>query len=202
MYVPKHFQMTDQEDVYELINKHSFATLVSKNDVVPFATHLPLTLSDDQQYLIGHFARKNPHWQGLEGQQVLAIFQGPHCYISPTWYETDQAVPTWNYMVAHVTGTVEFVTDEMLHQSLAELICKYEDETSPYLYEKQDPEFLNNMSKGVVGFQIKIDQLVGKAKLSQNHPEERKRLVIDQLEKQPSDDERQIATYMRQHNDL
>src|SRR5690606_3576711 len=100
MYVPPSFRPHDHEVLQAFMRRHSFATLVSQLDGVPFATHLPLLhraqVGSDGQ-LLGHVARANPQWQELAGQQVLAIFNGPHAYVSPTWYGVKDAVPTWNY---------------------------------------------------------------------------------------------------------
>ena len=113
MYIPKSFQVTDPEVLAAFIRAHSFATLVSAVDGTPFATHLPLLL--DQGTLLGHVARANPHWQAFDGQrEALAIFHGPHAYISPTWYATGPAVPTWNYAAVHVYGAPRLIEGEAL----------------------------------------------------------------------------------------
>lgn len=94
MYTPKHFEIKEVARAYEIIQENSFAVLFSQHNGMPSATHLPLIVDKENAYLYGHFARSNPQWKDIENQTVLAIFQGPHCYISPSWYETNQAVPT------------------------------------------------------------------------------------------------------------
>jgi transcriptional regulator len=190
--------MEDVTVAYQVIQENSFATLFSLHHGMPFATHLPLLLNKEQTYLYGHFARPNPQWQDIQQQTVLAVFHGPHCYISPAWYETNQAVPTWNYVTVHVYGHVELIEDEHeLMRSLHDMVVKYEAPDSPYRLQDVDAELLSAMNKGVQGFKIKIDRIEGKAKLSQNHSRHRQELVIKQLERIPSPNEQQIASLMK-----
>jgi len=198
MYIPEHFSMKEVTAAYNVIQENSFATLFSIHNGMPFATHLPLMLNREKTYLYGHFARPNPQWKDIQNQTVLTVFHGPHCYISPSWYETNQAVPTWNYVTVHVYGEVELVEDEHeLMTSLNDLVLKYEAPDSPYRLQDVDAEFLAGMSKGVQGFKIKIDRIEGKAKVSQNHSLHRQELVIKQLEQIPSPNEQQIASLMK-----
>jgi transcriptional regulator len=198
MYIPSHFQIEDEKIHFDIIGKYSFATLFSHHHGVPFATHLPLIMDKDNKCLYGHFARPNPQWQDIKDQNVLAIFQGPHCYISPSWYETNTAVPTWNYVSVHVYGQVEFIDAEELMNSLHDMVLKYEEPNSSYKLDQVDSSFIEGMTKGVVGFKIKIDKIEGKAKLSQNHPINRQELVIQRLEQSPSEDDRKIASLMKE----
>lgn len=198
MYIPSYFKIEDRAIVYDVMKEHSFATLISQHNGIPFATHLPLLLNNENTYLYGHFARPNSQWKDIVNQTVLAIFHGPHCYISPSWYETNKAVPTWNYVTVHVYGEVELIEDEQeLMASLQELVLKYEAPDSSYKLQDVDNEFLANMYKGVQGFKIKINKIEGKAKLSQNHSRQRQELVINQLEQIPKRDEQEISLLMK-----
>ncbi|WP_078394712.1 FMN-binding negative transcriptional regulator [Shouchella patagoniensis] len=197
MYIPKHFKMDDKEMMYDIIEANGFATLMAQHQGYPNATHLPLLLDKESGYLYGHFARANEQWQDIRNQEVLVVFQGPHCYISPSWYETDRAVPTWNYVAVHVYGQVEFVRNDELKTSLRDLVLKYEQPTSAYQFDEVDSGFLDGMAKGVVGFRIQISRMEGKAKLSQNHSDERKKRVIGQLEQSGNQNEQQIAVLMK-----
>lgn len=198
MYIPNYFKITDETIAYDIMNEHSFATLISQNNGMPFATHLPLMLNKENTYLYGHFARPNPQWTDIQNQTVLAIFHGPHCYISPSWYETNKAVPTWNYVTVHVYGEVELLEDEHeLMNSLQEMVLKYEAPDSSYRLQDVDGEFLTGMNKGIQGFKIKINKIEGKAKLSQNHSTQRQELVIEQLDQFSSTDEKQISSLMK-----
>lgn len=199
MYIPSHFQIEKEEILYNVIEKNGFATLSSQHNGVPFATHLPLMMDVDKTCLYGHFARPNPHWQDIKDQNVLAIFQGPHCYISPSWYETNTAVPTWNYVSVHVYGQVEFIDAEELLNSLHDLVLKYEEPNSSYKLDQVDSSYMEGMTKGIVGFKINIDKIEGKAKLSQNHAINRQELVIQRLEQSAGENERKIASLMKEN---
>ncbi|MDN3954968.1 FMN-binding negative transcriptional regulator [Sporolactobacillus laevolacticus] len=199
MYIPKHFQIDDEDAIYEVIKENGFATLFSQHLGSPCATHIPLTLDKENKYLYGHFARPNEQWQDIEKQEVLAVFHGPHCYISPSWYETGRAVPTWNYVAVHVYGYVEILDGEELMGALRDLVLKYENQKSSYQYDQIDPQFIKGMTRGLVGFKIKIDKIEAKAKLSQNHSVERLERVIQQLEQSQSEDSRKIAHLMKEN---
>ncbi|WP_459500223.1 FMN-binding negative transcriptional regulator [Bacillus sp. C1] len=198
MYIPKYFDIKDEKTKYEIIEQNSFATLFSQHSGAPYATHLPLLLNRNERILYGHFARPNEQWKDTENQEVLAVFQGPHCYISPSWYETNKAVPTWNYVAVHVYGEMEIVEDEQeLINSLRDLVDKYEDQESSYLLDEVEPSYIEGLSKGIVGFKIKINRIEGKRKLSQNHSAKRQELVVKQLEQMDSEDHKGIAMLMR-----
>ncbi|KIV73644.1 MULTISPECIES: FMN-binding negative transcriptional regulator [Bacillus] len=199
MYIPKHFTIQDEETKYEIIEQNSFATLFSQHNGAPYATHLPLLLNRETLTLSGHFARPNEQWKDSENQQVLAVFQGPHSYISPSWYETNKAVPTWNYVAVHVYGELEIVEDEQeLIDSLQDLVHKYENPKSTYSLNDVDPNYMEGLSRGIVGFKIKINKIEGKAKLSQNHSGQRRKLVVEELEKVGSEGSRGIADLMKE----
>ena len=201
MYIPKHFEMKDEQQILDFIQENGFAILFSQHKGSPWATHLPLILDRDENMLVGHFARANSQWKDIENQEVLAVFHGPHAYISPVWYQTELAVPTWNYVAVHVYGKIELIkNDEELIQSLHVLVCQYEDENSPYQLNLLDSDYVKGLSKGVMGFKINIQKIEAKAKLSQNKPKETQRRVIDHLEQLQSEDNRQIAEWMRRSN--
>ncbi|GAF63309.1 putative transcriptional regulator [Bacillus sp. TS-2] len=130
----------------------------------------------------------------------MVIFQGPHCYISPSWYETKKAVPTWNYVTIHVYGVLEIVEDKrILLHSLNDLVNKYESSDSPYDLSEVEESFIEGMSKGIVAFKINITKIEAKAKLSQNHPKERQELVIKNLEEKTDENSLQIAALMKKN---
>ncbi len=198
MYRPSHFKIEDKEVIDEIIEQYSFATLISQHNGVPFATHLPLIWNNDHTYLYGHFARLNPQWKDIRNQTILAIFQGPHCYISPSWYETNNAVPTWNYVTVHVYGKVELLEDKKeVVDSLDQMVLKYEDPKSTYHLHELDSNFISGMSRAIQCFKIKINKIEGKAKLSQNHSVQRKKLIINQLEQISNPNEQQICSLMK-----
>ncbi len=198
MYIPKHFQVNDEEIIYDFIEKYSFATLFSQHNGEPYATHLPLTLNKSENVLYGHFARQNEQWKDIQDQQVLIVFQGPHCYISPSWYETSKAVPTWNYVSIHLYGNMEIVENpNVIFNSLNDMVNKYERADSSYNLKDVDSKYIEGMNKGIVVFKINITKIEAKAKLSQNHPIERQELIIKHLENTSNHENLQIASLMK-----
>lgn len=200
MYIPKHFKIDDNEVIYDFIDKNGFATLFTLHKGEPYATHLPLMFNKSDNALYGHFARLNEQWKDAENQQVLVVFQGPHSYISPSWYESMKAVPTWNYVSIHVYGKMEIIEDEeLIFDSLNDLVNKYENPDSPYSLNNIESSFIQGMSKGIVAFRIKITKIEAKAKLSQNHPVERQELIIKNLENTSQQDSMQVASLMKKN---
>lgn len=200
MYIPTEFQISEENIIYDIIETNSFATLFSQQDDIPQATHLPLTLDREKGFLYGHFARPNAQWRGIEDREILIVFQGPHCYISPSWYETKTAVPTWNYVAVHVYGQVEILDSNLeLMETLRIMVKKFEKPNSFYNLEELDPSYIEGMTKGIVGFRIKITKIEGKWKLSQNHSIERQKLIIAQLEKIPSENTEKIVYLMKEN---
>lgn len=200
MFIPKPFKIDDEQVIYDIIEENSFATLFSNHNGKPYATHLPLTLDRESGFLFGHFARANGHWKDANNQEMLITFHGPHCYISPSWYETNTAVPTWNYVAVHVYGELEIVDNEQdVFHSLTNLVNKYERPNSSYNLSEVDSNYIEGLSKGIVVFKVKITRMEGKAKLSQNHPVERQELVIKQLEQLAGEDHSKIASLMKKN---
>jgi transcriptional regulator len=200
VYNSKPFIVDDGETIFEFIEKNSFGILFSNHNGIPLATHLPLQLDRSNGYLRGHFARANSQWKDIVNQEVLAVFQGPHHYISSSWYETNMSVPTWNYVAVHVYGSVELIEDSNeLFKTLGDLVKKYEEQGSSYHLDDSNKEFIVGMMNGIVGFKLKINKVEGKWKLSQNQSTERQMKVIDQLEQIQSEHAGKIAALMRQN---
>jgi transcriptional regulator len=178
---------------------HSFAMLVTQGKAGMVASHLPLLLDTEagpHGTLFGHMARANPQWRDVEGE-ALAIFQGPHAYVSPTWYESPGTVPTWNYLAVHAYGPLQLVEDRAgLHDILSRSVAVYErGMPEPWSYDVSDPD-IDKMLRSIVGFRIEVRRLDGKAKLNQNHPEERRRKVIRALEARSDEDSQAVARLM------
>lgn len=202
MYTPPHFAETDLTALHDLIERYSFGLLVSQVEGAPFATHLPFLLdraASASGALVGHVARANPHWRELEGQPVLAVFSGPHAYISPTWYESGPAVPTWNYVAVHATGRATLVEDRgALLDIVRRSVTYYEAALPrPWALDETGP-FVERLLPQIVGFRIEIERLEGKKKLSQNHLPERREKVIRALELQSSEEAGAVAELMRE----
>jgi len=201
MYVPKSFEVTDEATLHDFIAAQCFATLVSIGDGDLFATHLPLISRrvDTRRVLLGHIARANPHWRFLSGNgRVLAIFTGPHSYISPTWYATEPAVPTWNYAAAHAYGTARVFDDaESLTRLLDQLIATYEAPLPNPWSGALPPEFKSKMLKAIVGIEIEVERIEGKFKFGQNRPLEDQRLMLANLEARDDNAGNDLALFAR-----
>lgn len=161
MYIPKYFRVANADEVWDFVQKNSFGTIVTTNHGKPIATHLPLQLRKEEEdyYITGHIAYGNPQWKAFEtSEDVLIIFQGPHAYISSSWYEKEN-VPTWNYQAVHVYGTVSILDKEDLKQDLTMLLQKYEKHReNPALWDKLSPEMLEKQLKAIVGFKMKVQE--------------------------------------------
>lgn len=173
MYVPASFRVDDQETVFEFVERHSFATVVSVLAGVPFASHVPLMLDRNRNVLVGHLARANPQWDTFEsGNEVLAIFTGPHAYISPTWYATGPAVPTWNYTSVHIYGKPRLLSGERTAEAVDTLVRKYEDHREKPWPNEIPADFRHRLLAAIVGFEIPLERVECKFKLGQNRSAE------------------------------
>jgi transcriptional regulator len=182
MYLPEAFEVEDRETLYGVIRANGFGLLISPVEGRPFASHLPFLLDGD--VLVAHMARANPQWRAFAaGEEVLCVFQGPHAYVSPSWYMVENAVPTWNYVAVHVYGTPEIVDDpEMAFADQKKLVEAYESGfAEPWRLADRDRSFVDGMIRAVVNFRIPIARIEGKFKLSQNRPEEDRARVADAL---------------------
>jgi transcriptional regulator len=189
MYVPKHFDAPDAAWCHALIARESFALLVSTGaDGAPFATHLPLLLDAERGphgTLVGHVARANPHARLLgDGAPTLAVFQGPHAYVSPGWYAVHPSVPTWNYVAVHASGRPALIEEPARVKTLLDrLVITYETgSAAPWRFDSLTPDYVDGMLRGIVAFELPIERLEGKAKLSQNRGAEDRAGAIRGLE--------------------
>lgn len=202
MYIPKHFKEEDKNEIEKLIREFGFATLVSIEDNLPWATHIPLELVTDESgnwVLHGHVSRANPQWKNFEAaNDVLAIFMGPHTYVSPSWYN-HRNVPTWNYKAVHVYGKARLVEGEELENMLRNLMKRYETAHAekPQGYDEIPVHTLEKDLRGVVGFEIKVERVEATSKLSQNRDAESYQNVMDELKKSDAYDSKRIADEMQ-----
>ncbi|MCW3124625.1 MAG: transcriptional regulator [Bacteroidetes bacterium] len=201
MYVPKHFEEKDLIEIAELVKEFGFATLVSTVDGLPWATHIPLELVIDDEgkwKLHGHIARANPQWRNFEDEpEVLAIFMGPHSYVSPSWYDRAN-VPTWNYKAVHMYGKAEIIEGEALVTMLRGLMKRYETAHAekPLAFDDIPRDILDKDLRGVVGLEITIERIQASSKLSQNRNDVSYASVIDNLKKIDAYDSKRIAEEM------
>ena len=201
LYVPPHFRVDDPQALFELIEGNAFGTLVSAGAAGLHVSHIPFLPErdpDGRVRLLGHVARANGQWEALEGAlHLLAIFQGPHGYVSPGWYKNHPAVPTWNYAVVHAHGRARIMEEAELHELVIRLSATYEArQPKPWRAADLPAAYVSTMLKAIVGFEIEVERLEGKFKLSQNRPDEIPR-VIEALE---GGGESALAGLMRDHS--
>lgn len=201
MYVPPSFVERDPDTLARFMDMHGFATLVTSIEGKPVATHLPLLLDRSHGQhgaLLGHLARANSQWQGGAGP-ALAIFAGPHAYISPTHYQAEQVVPTWNYAAVHVSGRVSyFDVPDRLREVVRRLVEKYESPRAPAWQWNAASEYSGKLLREIVGVQLEIESVEGAWKLNQNHPAERRRRVIAGLLRDGGEQGAAVAALMRE----
>lgn len=180
MYIPAAFRVDDVGTLHAFMKRHSFATLVTTGEE-PFATHLPLLVDAERGLhgtLVGHFARPNPHWQLSHALHTsVAMFHGPHAYVSPSWYRSGApAVPTWNYAAVHAWGKLSVITDPAAVAAVLErTVAEYESALSSPWKNTMPAEVTDKLIRSVVAFHMRIERLEGKFKLGQN------RAIVDQV---------------------
>ncbi len=182
MYNPRHFEEGRLKVVHEVIRGNPFGTLVANGESGLVATHLPFLLDSSRGefgVLRGHMARANRQWQDFGSGEALAIFQGPHAYISPSWYETGESVPTWNYVAVHAYGVPSIIEDAAeAFALLRELTATFEAAfDQPWTAEGLSEKYVASMVGAIVAFEIPINRIEGKAKMSQNRPGDQARVA-------------------------
>lgn len=203
MYIPGHFKQHNIEEVRSFLKKNSFGILISQVSGKPWATHIPLELEvngEGKEVLVGHLSRGNRQWKEFEmNEEVLAIFNGPHTYISSSWYDHEN-VPTWNYIAVHVYGKIRTIEGEELLASLKRLVDKYEARSQyPITVERMSRKFLESELKGIVGFELIITDIQAAYKLSQNRDAKNKTQIISELENRGDTDSLEIAKRMKSY---
>jgi transcriptional regulator len=204
VYLPPLFTEARDDVLLAHIERYDFGLLVSQGDQGLIASQIPFLTDrrNGQLYLLGHLARQNPQVADLDaGGEVLAIFHGPHAYISPTWYQAGPAVPTWNYAAVHAYGRVRTTTDpKRLRDLLERLSQRHEsrEAAAPWQMQDQPAPYLASMLNGIVGFEIAVERLEGKFKLSQNRPAADRPRIVAALEARDDPDSHGVARLMRE----
>jgi transcriptional regulator len=200
MYTPAHFEESDTARISALIEGYPFGTLITAPEGVPYVSHLPFLFEPTagaNGRLLGHMARANPQWQHFRiADEALALFQGPHAYISPSWYSSP-GVPTWNYAVVHIRGRARPMDDDSTLEALLERQTHVHESHMPDPWSPSlSAERRSTLLKMVVGFSIDITEIQAKFKLSQNRlPEDRQR-VVAMLSQSHSQTENALAALM------
>jgi len=225
VYTPKYYRNENIEEVRDFIAHNGFGILISSPAPpspmgkgagglgFPVATHIPMLLDKNEQgqdILSGHVSRANPHHKlfappstvgkgagGLGSTQVLAIFLGPHAYVSSSWYSHEN-VPTWNYIAVHVYGKIKIIEGDRLYRQLKMLVDKYEHGSAkPVELETMSQDYVKKQMHGIVGFEIEIEQIQAAYKLSQNRNEQDYENVIRELENRGDAHSKAVAEEMR-----
>ena len=205
MYVPASFGVSNEKTLESFIERYGFATMISgaAGDLV--ASHIPLILrrSEGRLVLIGHVARANAQWKQFDGSaNALAIFHGPHSYVSPTWYATSPAVPTWNYAAVHVYGKPRASEDpDFTAAALKGLVARYENtRVKPWRMEDLAADLYGKLVAAIVAFEMPVDRIEGKFKLGQNRSREDRLGALHGLEAEGSPDADALARFIREHD--
>ena len=206
MYVPAHFEQTDRTAVHALMREHPLAALVTSGPAGLTADPVPLEFDpDDGEHgtLLGHVARANPLWRVAAGRPVLAIFNGPQAYVSPSWYPskaaTHKVVPTWNYTVVQARGTLRAVPDApWLHALVTDLTARHEAaRTEPWAVSDAPDDYVQQMLRAIVGIEIQLTALVGKWKVTQNRSEADRLGVVAGLTGETGDNAAAMAALVK-----
>ena len=204
MYMPDLFAVNDRQTQIDFIRTTGWGYLTGVIDDEPYVTHLPFLVAGGtgEEKLVAHMARANPHWESFaNGKPQLVVFPGPHTYITPSWYNADKAVPTWNYTTAHVYGTPVVIDDpQTVYAGQQDLVNHYEAQFDmPWRMEDVDTNFIDGMLRAIVSFEIPIERIQCKFKLSQNRPAEDQQRVVDALESSTDANAKAVAGLMKTH---
>ena len=204
MYLPEYYAVKDRSTQVEFIRKIGWGDLTGIIDDAPFVTHLPYLVAGmhGQEKLVAHMARANPHWENFaDGKPQLVVFSGPHTYISPSWYSSKKVVPTWNYAVAHVYGTPVIVDNPAtVYAAQRDLVNHYEAQFDmPWRIEDADANFIDGMLGAIVSFEIPIERIQCKFKMTQNRPNQARRSVIEALDASTQFSENAVARFEKEY---
>ncbi|MCC7490860.1 MAG: FMN-binding negative transcriptional regulator [Fimbriimonadaceae bacterium] len=204
MYVPAPFRLDDLPAQLAVLRQAPFAVLLTPTPVGCCATHLPLLHCPQPAplgRLVGHLAAANPHADQLAAGPSLAIFSGAHGYLSPTWYQTRPAVPTWNYIAVHASGQARPLADPAAADEVLQALVEHFERGQPQPWDGALPADLRqSLRAAIMAFEMPLTALQGVAKLSQNKPAEDLAGVLAALETSPRASDQELAAAMRQAN--
>lgn len=182
MYTTKLFKNENRDELIQFIRANNFGLLISTVDNRPWATHIPFMIDTEGKTLSTHVARGNKQWKSILGQEILIVFQGPHSYISSSWYDHEN-VPTWNYISIHAYGNAKIIEGEELKNELRHLVNHHEkDSAKPISVDTMTPSYLAAEMRAIVGLEIEIKELQATFKLSQNRDTKNYESIIQHLE--------------------
>jgi transcriptional regulator len=199
MFIPELYKNEDKEAIRTFLKANAFGILINQTNGKLWATHIPLELeinSEGEEVLMGHISKENPQWTTFESDdQVLAVFTGPHSYISPSWYDHEN-VPTWNYTAVHVYGKIKIIEGDAVIDSLTKLVDKYEQNSKCPVRVADFSKKTMMQTRGIVAFEIKIEEIQAQNKLSQNRDDKNHANIISELEKTENPQSMAVAKEM------
>ncbi|MDI9311380.1 MAG: FMN-binding negative transcriptional regulator [Limnohabitans sp.] len=204
MYIPELYKNENPQEIEQFLKDNAFAVLINTTNGKYWGTHTPLFLEKkgEKLFFSGHIAKENPQAQSLHNnEEILAIFNGPHTYISSSWYDHEN-VPTWNYIAVHVYGKIRILNHEETIASLKLLVDKYESKQEKPIRVEDLSERTMRQAKGILAFEIEITEIHAKKKLSQNRDEKNYQNIINKLENSDAISDNQIANEMRKYKKL
>ena len=204
MYNLPYFKANNHGEVIEFMHQHPFIILSGVDaDNKPVATHVPILFEEkeDKLFFVGHIMKQTDHHKAFEkNDNVLAIFTGPHTYVSASWYSNQKQASTWNYLTVHAKGKLNFLGEGQLLSILKRTTEKFENNpASPSAFEKLPADYVQKLAKAIVAFEIEVIDIDDVFKLSQNRDKQSHENIREKL-KQGDADSQQIAELMRSHN--
>ncbi len=198
MYIPREFEQNEKQESIAFMQAYNFAIIISTKDNLPVATHLPFIIEEknDEIILTSHLSKANEQWKTFKDKEVLVIFSEPHAYISPTLYEKQQNVPTWNYVAVHVYGNINIFENE--EEKLNVLLKQMQTYEASYIeqFKNLDKKYVAGLMNGIVAFEIVVNKLQSKAKLSQNKTETERQNIKKHLEESNNSTEQELGKMM------
>lgn len=201
MYKLPHFTEGDEDVVFDFMNRNSFAIVTGYDGNFPVATHVPLDIKkeDGKIILTGHMMKNTDHHKAfLQNENVLVIFNGPHCYVSASWYTTKEVASTWNYIDVQVKGKIKFTDEEETKKIIESVTDKYEGKESEAAFHNLPNEYVESLVKAITGFTIEVLSVENVFKLSQNHEELTRKSIVEHLKIRDDEDSHLIAKEMEQ----
>ena len=202
MYIPNHFKNENLEEVKDFIKANSFGILLTTHSDKIMGSHIPLELEEDMngnQVIYGHVSKANPQWANFKHEEeVLLIYNGPHAYVSSSWYNHEN-VPTWNYIAVHIYGQLKVIEEEELLYALDKLMAKYESTMDNPLRMQDLSESTMRQVNGIVGFKVTISEVQAAFKLSQNRDEEDYHQIVHELGKSSCPMDKNLSEVMNKN---
>ncbi|MEO9021319.1 MAG: FMN-binding negative transcriptional regulator [Ginsengibacter sp.] len=199
MYKLPYFTETDEEKVFDFMQKNPFAFIIGTCNNLPVSTHVPLEIKKENGKIVftGHIMKATDHYHAFsKNENVLVIFTGPHCYVSASWYVKKKVASTWNYMDVQAKGKLKFKDHASTKKIVEEITNEYEGPESEAAFNKLPKEYVERLSKAIIGFNIEVESVENVFKLSQNHSKETRKQIIENLRKTNSYFAGEIANEM------